>query len=904
MSEVGQYIVADPLGIDQNFKLLKEEGFSLVQEISDTEWTNLNPSDPGVTILEQLCYALTELGYCANFPIKDLLTNKEDKIAIENQFYLPQHILTTSPITANDYRRFLIDKVPQVINAQIIPNVFYGSQLSNVYVVYVNVGQQFRNRDMPLTICKQASFALNTQRNLGELFVVKPLSPKVVKLNGTLYLNSDKGIDQLLASLQYACDNYIFNDVIQYGYDYLAKQERTNQIFNGPELTQGWITDQELGTKKEEVTLNEIESVLLQAEQINSIESLKFYTAETKKDDKKITSKVHQIIMIDVLSSVVTGNLTLNFDGKNIDPKEFDFGLDTLVKYYDLNKNTDQVNAVSLAPQVPSGTYRDVGSYYSVQNTFPSIYAAGNNSVETNAPNKRIAQSRQLRGYLTLFDQVLANEFSQLANIDKLFSFTNATTGTPSDTDRFYDLKNTYQKEHLEYPVPFETFSPTYFYQSLYQVPNIRPLLKNNDVFNFSSDITSKKELENKSWENYKEDPYNSYIWGLKLLTQQDAANLERRNTMLDHLLARVGVSPLRFNLIIEGTIYTNNRLQDKVICKSIYLQNYQQLSYNRTKGYNYLSAAPLNLKKSPVDKKKDQNDVDVSLIRDFIFDSKQIDSLEKIEPSDLYNYSTFELIQWMLLGLRVLYRNFLGEAKNNLSILEKRQLRWLSQHRKGCLFIENKLLFKSANYTVVFKKQADKESEAIYYTNLSAQTLTYSQAVLVTQWANSKEASQLKKATNKGTIKYPGGSLKLIETAPVFNKSDYLNLPAKLWSIAIEANWDNGVKAFINDTKLTATASLIFPDYVTTMDKSFKRNVCTLIDQETAVYEHINDFYASQDSLEKIIRIYKIWHDSLLYIDAKNETKQQREERLRTESENAGKLVNQIKNLKLNNCE
>ena len=41
------------------FELLKREGLRLLQEMSGSLWPDYNLHDPGVTILEQLCYALT-----------------------------------------------------------------------------------------------------------------------------------------------------------------------------------------------------------------------------------------------------------------------------------------------------------------------------------------------------------------------------------------------------------------------------------------------------------------------------------------------------------------------------------------------------------------------------------------------------------------------------------------------------------------------------------------------------------------------------------------------------------------------------------------------------------------------------------------------------------------------------
>ena len=64
----------------ENYDLLLEKGISLVQNYSGENWTDYNHHDPGVTLLEQLCYALTDLGYRTNFPIEDLLIGKKEEM--------------------------------------------------------------------------------------------------------------------------------------------------------------------------------------------------------------------------------------------------------------------------------------------------------------------------------------------------------------------------------------------------------------------------------------------------------------------------------------------------------------------------------------------------------------------------------------------------------------------------------------------------------------------------------------------------------------------------------------------------------------------------------------------------------------------------------------------------------
>ena len=53
-------------------------GLKHIQRLSSEIWTDYNLHDPGITTLELLCYALTDLSYRASFPIADLLATKTD----------------------------------------------------------------------------------------------------------------------------------------------------------------------------------------------------------------------------------------------------------------------------------------------------------------------------------------------------------------------------------------------------------------------------------------------------------------------------------------------------------------------------------------------------------------------------------------------------------------------------------------------------------------------------------------------------------------------------------------------------------------------------------------------------------------------------------------------------------
>lgn len=105
------------------YDLLFEEGLRYAQKYSGKIWTDYNYHDPGVTFLEYLSYALTDLGYRTGFPLEDIfLFGADDFDSIKkNLLHGPATVFNTTPSTINDYRKLIIDGVKRVANAWIIP---------------------------------------------------------------------------------------------------------------------------------------------------------------------------------------------------------------------------------------------------------------------------------------------------------------------------------------------------------------------------------------------------------------------------------------------------------------------------------------------------------------------------------------------------------------------------------------------------------------------------------------------------------------------------------------------------------------------------------------------------------------------------------------------------------------
>ena len=101
----------------QDFKVLRKLGIAHIEKMAARLWTDYNVHDPGITTLEMLCYAISDLGYRAAYRIEDILAEKTVGQHDDNRnFYTARQIMPCSPVTINDFRALLID-VPGVKNA-------------------------------------------------------------------------------------------------------------------------------------------------------------------------------------------------------------------------------------------------------------------------------------------------------------------------------------------------------------------------------------------------------------------------------------------------------------------------------------------------------------------------------------------------------------------------------------------------------------------------------------------------------------------------------------------------------------------------------------------------------------------------------------------------------------------
>jgi len=105
-----------------DYALLRSEGLEHIKKLSSLIWTDHNTHDPGITSLEVLTYALTDLAYRTGFETRDLMTRPDGRMdpADFSGLRPPHEVLTTAPRTIADYRRLLL-RVEGLRNAWLDP---------------------------------------------------------------------------------------------------------------------------------------------------------------------------------------------------------------------------------------------------------------------------------------------------------------------------------------------------------------------------------------------------------------------------------------------------------------------------------------------------------------------------------------------------------------------------------------------------------------------------------------------------------------------------------------------------------------------------------------------------------------------------------------------------------------
>lgn len=413
-----------------------------------------------------------------------------------------------------------------------------------------------RYRDkLKLTLAGIASAKqrLQDRRNLDEDYCrIQLVGIEDVSVCADIEVAPDTDIERVQAEIWFRTEHYFNPPVPFYSLqELLAEEWPVEDIFDGPELDNGFL-------KAADLNASALKSVLRVSDLVNSLMDIDGIVAV----NNLLLSKYDQAGNVSKGAADPTwaGDGTPVFDPNQISaawllfvtplhqPRlhremsrflffknglpflpRLDEAYDTLIQLRGERERPKIKNNANNDLAIPAGQFRDPEAYFPLQHGLPPAYGIGPEGLPAQAPALRKAQARQLKAYLLVYEQILANALAQIAHAADLFSLD-------------------------------ATVTRTYFVK-----------LFNDTVISAYSDLTQGLGLTE-----------------LQAMTETQVEFYQRRNRFLDHVMARFGEQFKEYALLLTR-FQGPAKAQDRLIADKItFLNAYPSISHDRGKAFNY----------------------------------------------------------------------------------------------------------------------------------------------------------------------------------------------------------------------------------------------------------------------------------------------------------------------------
>ena len=626
-----------PDNLTLNYQQLLEEGIEALQTLAGDNWTDFNDHDPGVTILQQLCYALTDLGYRTEHPIEDILEPVLRDRSKKQAFFTGNEILACDPVTLNDYRKLLLNEITELRNVwieSVKPQDDRSAKSPDAHASELQYHKDYKDHycvnfdyfDPPIEPLSESG---NTNQGSYELQLAKNITNRIRELlsdnssYGTHFTNHD-GIYEIrpiprdshtlgdteliiatdadpvnvIAAALFHVDLAINPYPAKSNIDTLLQQDHTpDEIFEGPLVTDGKvILDAELPSLKYAVSQDKVVGALRGVKDILKVNNAVFI----REQEIRQGSMLDSVRVLNLDETIC--QLRITQGGKLVEKSDQTINL--IKASFRHKQQQRRLGMVYAVRRLEDKSYKDIprgnpnrklDRYRSIQHLFPAIYGiseygvavdrwiepntSGGGREPATGPRARQAHARQLKAYLLFFEQLIADYLVQLANSARILSL-----------DKKLDH--------------------TLFSQSLAHMPP-----RDDDppdiVSIFVAELADKEACAGSSinYEKTGDERLACYQEGLERIRAEFDRPIERRGIALDHLLARFNH---RFPNLdqLAGTYRENMRLKQRVNeRKRDFLEQLSVLTRRRGSAAGYFAEVCEERKKqySPTTSKADE---------------------------------------------------------------------------------------------------------------------------------------------------------------------------------------------------------------------------------------------------------------------------------------------------------
>lgn len=447
------------------YESLREQGMQSIESLSSHIWTDYNIHDPGLTQLEHLCFGLADLAYRLAHPIENLLAQPGPQPPHAD--FTAETILPCRSLTLLDYRKLLID-LPLVRNAW-LDKVPYTDPIIYVdcdaealtfdedkaeariqprgfYQVWLDLEDDVLPADEPAVLA-EALALMQAHRNLCEVVLaVDKVKREDVGVCAEIEVEPAADLARVHAAIVYALETFIAPVPAFYT---LAERRAlglsAEEVLEGPYLEHGFLDDDEVRGSERYAQLHVSDLIQLMMD-VDGVLAVKNVSVSSYRDGQRIQAGERWVLPLDPRRSARLGQVVaVNGEDRQVTRLLFyksgvPFVADgaavaaLLVEHRAADRHSRDIQN-DAHYEVPSGTWPDPAAYFSLQNLFPSNYGIGEAGLPASASVERKAQARQLKAYLLLFEQFLANAQAQVAGLRDLFSL--------ADVDRTFHTQLT-----------------------------------------------------------------------------------------------------------------------------------------------------------------------------------------------------------------------------------------------------------------------------------------------------------------------------------------------------------------------------------------------------------------------------------------------------------------------------
>jgi hypothetical protein len=373
-----------------DFDALRAAGMQALRDLCGETWTDHNLHDPGITLLEAYAYALSEQGYRVAAPLTELLSDVQGEIDYAGLGLLPaESSLCCRPTTADDLRRYLLDAVPGLHDVQIEIGADAAAQPMLWQLAVEPLPDADEAAEAELLRALRVAFA--SQRQFGEDLSdrIRLLRPRRCRLQVVLEIGGAREPAELLAELLHVAQQHL-----------AGLPGELPEGEGGPWLRQGL---RPLPQPRPAATrMAELIACLRAVDGVKELSALQLLAL-----DGAPLGEERLALQLPRRAEELEG-LRLLRRGSAVQPEP----LQVLARLADLQRQQRRQQAAVLPQSLPAGRPQDDQPYRSFAEQLPGVYG-----LQQPTPANAAA-----RGYLGLFDQLLANAQQQLRGLPDLFS--------------------------------------------------------------------------------------------------------------------------------------------------------------------------------------------------------------------------------------------------------------------------------------------------------------------------------------------------------------------------------------------------------------------------------------------------------------------------------------------------